>query len=395
MKRLIKKSNFDNVYAIRFIAFLVIFFAHAAISFSPQIKVAALFSDVRKMLDLLNSVAYSVIFVLTGFLNTWSIFEERFIYKKMNFLRFYMRRLIVILPLIAIALLLGLWLMPKINSPIPQFTGESIPIWRFLTLSSNYSSYESGNPYFEITGNLWSLEIYLVFIFLWPLLMRTFRRKETTLFALMIGLFVLFELLVPYFPSKNFTVLHYLPEFAVGSYLSYISFFKYSNYDKLKEHTRRTIGFTYLGFIVFILFKNKISAQLNWMPVDVFEVVEKIAIALTLGYFIFEQNFNSNSVLKAAKMKFMNFPGKIVLSLYIYMPLGIVLSFLAMGFMADKETEVIALVIRPLLALFITLVIAALSYEYLEKKFVRLRKIYNPTREYNPSGLQDVKAKNP
>jgi hypothetical protein len=185
----------------------------------------------------------------------------------------------------------------------------------------------------------------------------------------------------------------YRAEVRTGSYLAYISFFKYPNYDKLKEHTRRTIGFTYLGFILFILFKNRISTQLA-LPEYVFQIVEKIAISLTLGYFIFEQNFNSNSILKAAKMKFMNFPGKIVLSLYVYMPVGIILSFLAFSFMTDIETEAAALVYRPLIALTATIIIASLSHEYLEKKFVRLRKIYNPTREYNPSGLQDAKAQN-
>lgn len=395
MKRLIKKSNFDNVYAIRFIAFLAIFFAHAAISFDPQIKVAALFSDLRKFFESLNNVAYSIIFVLTGFLNTWSIFEERFIYKKMNVLRFYMRRLIVVLPLIGIALILGMWIMPGVSSPIPQYEGDQIPLWRYLTLSSHFATIESGNPYHELMGNLWSLETYLYFILVWPFLMRTFRRKETTLFALLFIVYIAFQLGVPEYPSKLFFPLNFLPEFATGSYLAYISFFKYPNYDKLKEHTRRTIGFTYLGFILFLIFKTKISNQLHWMPDSIFLIAEKIAISLTLGYFIFEQNFNSNSVLKAAKMKFMNFPGKIVLSLYIYMPVGIILSFLAMGFMMDKETEAVALLYRPLIALAATLVIASISYEYLEKKFVRLRKIYNPTREYNPSGLQDVKAQNP
>jgi peptidoglycan/LPS O-acetylase OafA/YrhL len=393
VKRLIKKSNFDNVNALRFIAFLAIFFAHAAISFDPQIRVAALFSDVSKLLSSLNSVAYSLIFVLTGFLNTWSIFEERFIYKKMNVLRFYMRRLIVVIPLIAIALVLAFWLMPKVNSPIPKPTGEELPLWRYLSFSSHFTSIESGNPYRELSNNLWSIEAYILFILFWPFLMRSFRRRETSLFGILFAAYIVFQLLVPDYPSKSFFVLNFFPELATGSYLAYISFFKYPNYDKLKEHTRRTIGFTYLGFMLFILFKNRISTQLA-LPEHVFQIVEKIAISFTLGYFVFEQNFNSNSILKAAKMKFMNFPGRIVLSLYVYMPVGIILSFLAINFMLDTETEAAALVYRPLIALIATLIIASLSHEYLEKKFVRLRKIYNPTREYNPSGLQDAKAQN-
>lgn len=394
MKRLIKKSNFDNVNAIRFIAFLAIFFTHAAISFDPQIRVGVLFSDVSKLLNILNSVAYSLIFVLTGFLNTWSIFEERFIYKKMNVLRFYMRRLIVVVPLMAIAMVLAFWIMPQVDSTIPKPSGEVLPLWRYLTFSSHFNSIESVNPYSELSNNMWSIEVYILFILFWPFLMHTFRRRETTLFGIMFAVYIVFQFLVPDYPSKAYLLLNFLPELATGAYLAYISFFKYPNYDRLKEHTRRTLGFTYLGFVLFILFKNKIGNQLDYLPEGLFRFVEKIAISLTLGYFIFEQNFNSNSVLKAAKMKFMNFPGKIVLSLYVYMPVGIILSFLAVSFMLDTETEAAALVYRPLIALIATLIIASLSHEYLEKKFVRLRKIYNPTREYNPSGLQDVKAQN-
>jgi peptidoglycan/LPS O-acetylase OafA/YrhL len=120
---------------------------------------------------------------------------------------------------------------------------------------------------------------------------------------------------------------------------------------------------------------------------------EKIAVALTLGYFLFEQNFNSKSLLKAAKIKILHFPGKLAYSMFIYFPVAILVSFILSDFFFDQENNYIILLFRPFASLCITLILSSLSFEFIEKKFVRLRKNYHPTREYNPSGIQDAAPK--
>ena len=107
MKRLIKKSHFDNVNALRFLAFFGIFISHCFITDNQQVKVSTLFTDLLQVTGNLNNVCYSLLFLLTGFLNTWTIFEERFIYKKMNLLRFYMRRILGMLPLYFLVFLIN------------------------------------------------------------------------------------------------------------------------------------------------------------------------------------------------------------------------------------------------------------------------------------------------
>jgi len=393
MKRLIKKSHFDNVNALRFMAFLAIFSAHAFITYNQQIKVSTLYSDLRQFTSNINDAAYSLLFILTAFLNTWSIFEERFIYKKMNVLRFYMRRIFSVLPLYFIAFLLGNYIAPMLAGSVNMPTWEKIIEWKYLLFVFNFNYVETWNPLLGFTGNMWSIAVSIQFLIVWPFLMDLFRRNETIMFGLLLFVFAGFTWLTGGDPSFKFHTLNYLPEFVAGSFVAYISFFKYSSYNRLKENTRRTIGSVYLLFIVFLVLRSKVLNQFSEAPQFVLHFTEKVLIAGTLAYFLFEQNFNSNSVLKMAKLKFMTFPGKIAQSLYTYMPLGIVVGFITTAFLVDTETLTSVTLLRPFIALFVTFAVSIFSHEYLEKKFLRRKKNYNPTREYNPVGLPDAKTK--
>lgn len=392
MKRLIRKSHFDNVNSMRFLAFLGIFASHAIISFDQQIRVSTLFSDVRQFTANLQSASYSLLFILTGFLNTWSIFEERFIYKKMNVLRFFMRRILGILPLYLIAFLLGNYILHFINKSIPPAEAAAIHPLSYFSFSFNYGYQETWNPLYGAVGNMWSIAVTVQFLVLWPFLMKLFRRQESTLFVLLLLVFIGATWFFKDDPSWNYSALRFIPEFVAGAFVAYISFFKYPSYQQLKENTRRTVGFTYLCFFTYLVLRNTVLNMAGDFPEYILLCAENLIIAGTLAYFLFEQNFASNSVLKLAKLKFMEFPGKISYGLYVYMPLGIVLAFATGNFLGDGESLVQVLVIRPLIALIATIVIAVFSHEYLEKKFLRRKKNYNPTREYNPVNINDAKA---
>jgi peptidoglycan/LPS O-acetylase OafA/YrhL len=220
-----------------------------------------------------------------------------------------------------------------------------------------------------------------------------FRRNETIMFGSLLLVFAGFTWITGGDPAYQFNTLNFIPEFVVGGFVAYISFFKYPSYNRLKENTRRTIGTIYLVFIVFMVLRVKILNQFIEVPEFILHFAEKILVAGALGYFLFEQNFNSNSVLKMAKLKFMTFPGKIAQSLYTYMPLGILVGFITTAFLVDTETLTSVTLLRPFIALFVTFAVSIFSHEYFEKKFLRRKKNYNPTREYNPVGIADVKTK--
>jgi peptidoglycan/LPS O-acetylase OafA/YrhL len=396
MKRLIKKSHFDNIDAIRFLAVFGILISHCFITDNQQVKVSTLYTDLLQVTGNLQNVCYSLLFILTGFLNTWTIFEERFIYKNLNLLRYYMRRILGMLPLYFVMFIVGYFILPKITTGIPLDYSEFKNPGQYLAFIFNFGYSEGSiphNPLQGVWGNMWTIAVCFQFIIVWPILMSYFRRKEKTLMIIAMLAFVISAWMWSQEASYRFNTLNILCDFVIGSYLAYFSFFKYKLYGFLKNQTRRTIGFVYLVFIIVIIFLPQIRYNFKDLPVQLVFIVERILLTLTLAFFVFEQNFNSNSVLKIAKLKIFNGPGKIAYSIYAYHAIAIIIAYKIIQFASSDQSASYVMLVEPFLAFIIALVLALFSTEYFEKKFTRLKKNYNPTREYNPVGLNDVKAK--
>jgi peptidoglycan/LPS O-acetylase OafA/YrhL len=393
MKRLIKKSQFDNIDSLRFLAVFAIIISHSFITSNQQIRVSTLFSDLRQVTANLSTAAYSLLFILTGFLNTWTTFEERFIYKKMNVLRFYMRRLIGVLPVYLLLFLIGYYIMPGIKTSVPVDKVQEISWLRYLSFSFNQGYVENLNPVHAVLGNMWSIAISIQFVIIWPLLMNLFRRNETTLFIIC---FILFGVSAYFWsgnPSYRFSTFNCLLDFVAGSYLAYFCFFRYKPYNWLKTVTHRSIAFMYALFFSLILFKARFYRLFPDYQFELIYLAERLIISALLTFFVFEQHFNSHSLLKLAKLKIFTAPGKFAFGLYAYHALGIIMGYAILNFLDLQESMVIVLLFKPILALVVTSVLAVVSYEFFEKKFTRLKVNYSPTREFNPLKTEDVKAK--
>ncbi len=401
MKRLIRKSHFDNIYAIRFMAFLAIFFSHGFITSNQQLNVSTLFLDLRQFTGNLNNAAYSLVFILTGFLNTWGVFEERFIYKKMNVLRYYMRRILTLLPLYWVILFIGYYIAPQMTTGLESEIGHAIPFWAYLGFFTNFFYNGHNGPMNLVIGNMWSIAVTFQFIIIWPLLMNFFRRNEKWLFLICLLVFAGSAALQDSSALNGskalfrFNTLNILCDFVAGAYLAYFSFFKYSLYNNLKSNTRRTNAAVYIFFFLYIIFRDKVLERFAEVPQQIIFITERLAMAATLAYFVFEQNFGSNSFLKLAKLKIFNEPGKRIYGLYAYHAIGLIAGYYLMNFMIDKQGAASVLLLEPLLGLIVTSALTVISHEFFEKKFLRRKKNYQPSREYNPVDLQDVTKKSP
>lgn len=393
MKRRIKKSHFDNVNAMRFVAFLAILFSHCFITNNQQVAVSSLFGDMRQVSINLNEVSYSLLFILTGFLNTWTIFEERFIYKKLNVLRYYMRRILGFLPLYVVVFLLGYYILPQFDLGIPAEYSNNISPLEYFSFIFNNNYNDTFSPLDGVLGNMWSIAVSFQFILVWPILLAYFRRKETWLMAICMFAFVVGAWFLAGDEGFRYHTLNILCDFMAGSFLAYFSFFKYKTHIFLKTQTKRTIGFIYLAFFAYLIFRSRILFELQHIPQQVIFIVERLVLTATLAFFVFEQTFSSNSVLKLVKLRIFNAPGQIAYSLYAYHAFGVIVAYLITAFLVSDQTQTSVLLLEPFLALCVTFVLALFSTEYFEKKFIRRKKNYNPAREYNPVGLQDDKTK--
>lgn len=304
-----------------------------------------------------------------------------------------MRRFLGILPLYFVIFLLGYFVIPRLELGLPVDINKPQRALDYLLFIFNFGYTDTFSPVDGIMGNMWSIAVSFQFIIVWPILMTYFRRKETTLMT--IGMLAFFA--GAWFYSDNdsfqFNTLNVLCDFMAGSFVAYFSFFKYKTHLFLKRQTKRTIGFLYIVFFTYMVFRDEILFELKMVPDQILFISERLIITAAIAFFIFEQTFSSNSVLKLAKLKIFNAPGKIAYSMYAYHAVGIILGYKAMAFLVSEQTQFSVLFLEPVIALAITAAISLFSTEYFEKKFTRRKKHYSPTREYNPVGLQDDKTK--
>lgn len=395
MKRLIKRSHFDNVDALRFLAFMAIFISNCFVTNNQELKASTLFGDLKQFSGNLAGAAYSFLFILTGFLNTWTVFEERFIYKHINLLRYYMRRVLTIIPLYLLIVAIAFYVLPQVNTGLETDPpAQGAPLWAYLTFTQNFWTVPVDSPVDLVSSNLWSIAVYMQFVILWPVLMNIFRRNETVLFALVLLVFAGSAWMMSGDESYRYSSLNILCEFVTGAYIAYFSFFKYPLYTWFKKNTRRTIGFIYLVFFIYMVFRERILHLIpETVPDQAIFLAERLLLCAALGFFLFEQNFNSNSVLKASKLKIFNAPGERVYGLYMFHAIGVIIGYQILVFLVDQQKGWSVFILEPFLCLVATAVLALFSYEYFERKFLRRRKNYQPSREYNPMGLSDVKTK--
>lgn len=397
MKRRIKKSHFENVNALRFLAFFCIFFSFAVVIDSPNIANVSFYKDLVKFSINLKTASTSLIFILTGFLNAHAIFEERFVYKQLNVLRLYMRRLLAVIPLFLAVFLVGYFALPSWNMGIDgQAVSETSKI-SYISFLQNYSMdvehYMKKSEY-NLVGwqidNFWIVAAQIQAVIILPLLMGFFRRLENVLIIFLILVSIGFGFVWGNQSGASYNLLFHFSDIALGVLIAYVSFFKYKLYYKLKSITRRNMGLFYVAIILWLVLSNKILSLEPGIPESIKLTVSKLVIGCLMAYVVFEQHFCSTSIIKLSKIKPLNWIGDYSLGLFAWFPLAILFAEVSIGFIFDSESSLTSFLVAKLILSFIyTIILALLSDEFIEKRFHRLRKNYQPIKDLTPSSLKD------
>jgi peptidoglycan/LPS O-acetylase OafA/YrhL len=235
--------------------------------------------------------------------------------------------------------------------------------------------------------------------------MKFFRRNEEILY---IFIFLTFLASAWYFKASpasinktgmaenhffNYNTLNVIFDFMIGSFIAYFSFFKYKAYGYLKKVSKRNIGILYLLFLGYLILRNRILFEVAKEAPALFVFLgDRILIAVFAGFFLFEQNFCSNSVFKLAKIKFLGATEKYMYGIYAMIPFGAFYGFKLIGFFQSEVTLTLVLLAEPIFGFIITIVLAIISYEFIEKNFAKMKKEYQPTRDYAPNIAADAKT---
>lgn len=368
-----QKVFFKNLDALRFIAFLFIFLGHALDTDSNIIRESNVYGWVKNYVYIFGKTGFSFAFVLSSYINTWVILEER---QNAGYFKpwlYYVRRAIRIWPLYFLVLFIGFVVLPFVMELMNQPYQEVGNPWYFILFVGNFFLIEHGWTHSPIISVLWSVSVEEQFYIFWPFLLIMFRKKEQWL---LIILLILFALTTIYYYGTDvnlwFHTLFLLGDIAIGALFAFISFRKNWGYGWLHSFSKSTIIGIYFVFILSLVFYHFLFDS-ELMPGASNLIVEKLFFAFILSYFIFEQNFSENSFFKFGKLKTITYLGVISYALFCFHEIGLLVGNQVLV-KACLENDVWAfLLLKPTIALLVIIPTSHLSWNYFEKPILKLK----------------------
>lgn len=362
-----KRRQFPNLDGLRTLAFLGVYFYHSFHTEYSEIKQNSIYLFVTNFFRN-GDLGVNFFFVLSGFLITHLLMLEESKLGKISLLKFYMRRLLRIWPLYFGCVLFGFVFFPMIKSLFGQVPSETADFMLFLSFLGNFNNIFNGLPDASILGVLWSVAIEEQFYLIWPLLLMIFTKRRNLLIAIIIVGNLLFRLY--YFDNPTFLYFHTLSvmsNLAIGCWCGYMTFQHdcFVNFFKNVSLSQNIIVYTTLA--IFIIYRNFIFQN------QFFVMAENLIFSIFFGWVLLEQIYSKSSIIKIGNIKYFNFWGKYTYGLYCLHFIGILISINISKFFSLNNSLFVVLVIETLLALILTHIIAWLSFNYFEKRFLEFK----------------------
>lgn len=369
-----QRTYFENLDALRFIAFLFIFLGHALDTDSEVVRASGVYGWVRDHVYMFGKTGFSFAFVLSSYLNTWVILEERQHAGHFRPWLYYIRRALRIWPLYFLVLFIGFVLIPGISEWSGRPYQEVGSLWYFILFVGNFFLIEHGWTHSPIISVLWSVSVEEQFYLFWPFLLIIFRSREKWLFALLLAVFA-FTTWNLYGTDVNlwFHTLFLLADIAIGAMFAFLSFYRGRTFKILKDLSREAILAVYVVFVLSFAFYHEVfesdlllgALNLMW---------EKLFFAFILAFFIFEQNFSERSFFKFGRIRVLSYLGMISYGLFCFHEIGLLIGQHVLTYFSMEHDVRSFLLLKPLIALIVIVPLAHVSWNYFEKPFLRLKR---------------------
>ena len=369
-----QKVFFNNLDALRFIAFLFIFLGHALDTDSLVVADSAAYGLAKNYVYIFGKTGFSFAFVLSSYINTWVILEERNRAGTFKPWLYYVRRALRIWPLYFLVLFIGFVILPLGMELIGEPYHEVGNPWYFILFVGNFFLIEHGWTHSPIISVLWSVSVEEQFYIFWPFLLILFRKSEKWLFVLML---IVFGITTFYYFGTDvniwFHTLFLLGDICLGAVFAFISFHRNWGFSRLKSLSRNSIVGIYVLFVVSLLFYSQLFNN-SIIPGAINLVIEKMFYAIILSFFIFEQNFSQNSFFKFGKLKTVTYLGVISYGLFCFHEIGLLIGNRVLASTGLNDDVWAFLLLKPTIAFLVILPFAHLSWNYFEKPILKLKR---------------------
>lgn len=367
-----KKIYFENLDGLRFISFLLVFLFHSFYTTNTEILQSDLYGFVTKRLFANGNLGVNFFFVLSGFLITYLLLNEKTVTGKIHPGQFWARRLLRIWPLYFLAVFIGFIGFPLLKSAFGELSQEIAHPVNYILFISNFEIIKQGLPDASVLGVLWSVGIEEQFYFIWPILLIIVNRKYwPAIFGGIIINSLVFRYLYNDFIHHEFHTFSCISDMAVGGFGAWFAF------------NRRNTGFfvNIPRYLIILIYTLTIGVLLFRADVlfsnPTIRVFERLFISLLFIFIILEQNYSKKSLFKLGKSKIMTRLGVISYGLYIYHFLGIIITIKLTAAIGLNTTIWHVLFLETPIAL--TIIISHLSYTLIEKPILKMKKLFSPT----------------
>jgi peptidoglycan/LPS O-acetylase OafA/YrhL len=371
------KIYFPNLHGLRAIAALLVLLCH--------IELVKEWNGYESSLDPLFRVSISItsvvwFFVLSGFLITYLLMQEKENTGTVDIRNFYFKRTLRIWPLYFLIILLTLVISYQFNL-FPNVKREDLEnlngaqFFLFVLIPYFAGILFTSSVYLNM-GHLWSIGVEEQFYFIWPVLMR-YTKNLVMLLMLIIFLFIISLLALSLL--DNFSEIHFNPEtwkvlnqikaclslarlscMAIGGLGAYLLFYKK---DFLRFIYRKDVQWAAYFLILSVCY---VYPKIKVIRDEVYACLFCIVILNLAG--------NPESILKMDN-KLMNYLGRISYGIYMYHFIMINLALMILKqFRMDQSSGIFFNLALYALSLFMTVVTAAVSYRYFEKVFLNLKE---------------------
>ena len=359
---------FANLDALRFLAAFCVFVFHFfrdINGFYPALKGNFLFDSVMVVANK-GALGVSFFFVLSGFLITYLILQEKKQTGSFSLWKFLVRRTLRIWPLYFIIVGIGFVVFPMLIDGFE--TTHRLSFYLFF-LANFDEIYNPVTDSVNFLSALWSVSVEEQFYLFWSLLLFPLLKiKNFKPEYLILALYFL-SLLFTWMNRDNEKVIYFhtfsvCQDILTGAFIGLSLFNGRKWITVITQLSRWKIVIIYLTGIAIIIAKNKLFAG------DLI-VIERFVLSLFFGFTILEQSLGINSIFKIGKLKSLNYLGKISYGFYMY---HLVVLFLVAHFIQQQGWTVYYLIpVYFFVSLLGIILISAFSYRFVESPILRLK----------------------
>lgn len=369
-----KTTYFKNLDTLRFFCFLSVFIFHSFHTEIEAIKSSKTYLFINQELFSNGNIGVNFFFVLSGFLITYLLIEEKISFNNISIWKFWMRRILRIWPLYFACVFFGFVIFPFLKVSFGETPNETAHLINYLTFTSNFDMIKNGLPDASVLGVLWSVAIEEQFYLVWPIFFYFIPLKRMNFIFIAI---ILLSFIFRFFNQNHMAFEHHtlscIGDMAIGSFGAWLIIMKPNFKHKIEQLKREVIIVVYIMFILIFFLRDEVL--LNTVGINIFE---RAFIALVILFIILEQCFSQNSIIKFGRFKLLSALGKKTYGMYCLHFIAILITLKTMGFLGLNQKLWQVLILETLTALVLTVIISFISFKVLESPFLKVKKRFAP-----------------